>query len=90
MHPQSHLDNPYSRCNRGGKCVWNFPLPLNQSTSLNQHGRLKYRQRKEEDRWVVSYMPCLTRLLECHVNVDVCFTVNIFMYFYKYLFKGPD
>ena len=35
-------------------------------------------------------MPALTKLMECHVNVDVCFTVNIFMYLYKYLFKGPD
>ena len=35
-------------------------------------------------------MPALTKLMECHVNVDICFTVNIFMYLYKYLFKGPD
>ena len=35
-------------------------------------------------------MPALTKLMECHINVDVCFTVNIFMYLYKYLFKGPD
>ena len=35
-------------------------------------------------------MPVLTKLIECHVNIDVCFTVNIFMYLYKYLFKGPD
>ena len=49
-----------------------------------------YRCDTEEDRWVASYMPCLTELLDCHVNVDVCFTVNIFMYLFKYLFKGPD
>jgi hypothetical protein len=53
-------------------------------------GRIEYRRRKEEDAWVVPYMPCLTRLLQCHINADVCFTVNIFMYLYKYLFKGPD
>src|SRR4051812_39971558 len=35
-------------------------------------------------------MPCLTELLDCHINVDVCFTTNVFMYLYKYLFKGPD
>ncbi|RPB02901.1 hypothetical protein L873DRAFT_1732425, partial [Choiromyces venosus 120613-1] len=35
-------------------------------------------------------MPFLSRLLECHVNVDICFTVYVFMYLYKYLFKGPD
>ena len=39
---------------------------------------------------MVSYMPCLSQLIECHVNVDICFTVNIFMYLYKYLFKDPD
>lgn len=38
----------------------------------------------------MAYMPFLTNLLDCHVNVDVCLTVNIFMYLYKYLFKGPD
>jgi hypothetical protein len=35
-------------------------------------------------------MFCLTRLLQCHINADVCFMVNIFIYLYKYLFKGPD
>jgi len=39
---------------------------------------------------VVSYMPFLTELMDSHVKVDVTFTVNIFMYLYKYLFKGPD
>jgi len=35
-------------------------------------------------------MPCLTELMDCHVNVDVTFTVNTFMYLYKSLFKGPN
>jgi hypothetical protein len=55
-----------------------------------RYGRVEYRRRKAEDAWVVPYMPCLTKLLQCHINVDVCFTVNVFMYLYKYLFKGPD
>ena len=37
---------------------------------------------------MVSYLPCLTELLDCHENVDVCSTANVFMYLY--LFKGPD
>ena len=35
-------------------------------------------------------MSFLSRLLDCHVNVDICFTMNVFMNLYKYLFKGPD
>ena len=57
---------------------------------VNEDGWVLYRRDTPEDAWVVSYMPALTKLMECHVNVDVCFTINIFMYLYKYLFKGPD
>ena len=57
---------------------------------MNEDGRVLYRRDTPEDAWVVSYMPALTKLMECHINIDVCFTVNIFMYLYKYLFKGPD
>jgi hypothetical protein len=28
--------------------------------------------------------------LDCHIFVDVVFTVSIFTYLYKYLYKGPD
>lgn len=90
QHPHTHLNTTYSRCNKDGKCIWGFPQPIREKTELNQYGRVHYRRRKEEDQWTATYMPYLTKLLECHVNVDVCFTVNIFMYLYKYLFKGPD
>ena len=90
MHPKTHLTASYSRCNRNGSCIWGFPKDLQPSTTLNNHGRVCYKRIREDDRYVVSYMPFLSRLLDCHVNVDICFTVNVFMYLYKYLFKGPD
>ncbi len=97
MHPKSHLDVSTvhgqvkrTRCNKDGQCVFGFPFALRDSTTVNEDRRVLYRQDTPEDAWVVSYMPALTKLMECHVNVDVCFTVNIFMYLYKYLFKGPD
>jgi hypothetical protein len=30
------------------------------------------------------------RLLDCHIYADVCSTATIFLYLFKYLFKGPD
>ena len=80
----------YSRCNRNGSCAWGFPKDLQPSTSLNNYGQVCYKRTKEDDRYIVSYMPFLSRLLDCHVNVDICLTINVFMYLYKYLFKGPD
>ena len=90
MHSKDHLDRSHSRCNKGGSCAFGFPFNLNPTTSVNSDGRVIYRRTTENDRWVVSYMPSLSQLMDCHVNVDVCFTVNVFMYLYKYLFKGPD
>ena len=90
MHRKTHLDNPFNRCNKKGSYAFGFPQPLAPSTSLKTDGRVVYRRDTEDDRWVVSYMPCLTELLDCHVNVDVCSTANVFIYLYKYLFKGPD
>ena len=59
-------------------------------TTVNESERVIYKWTTEEDRWVVFYIPALTKLIDDHVNVDVCFTVNMFIYLYKYLFKGPD
>ena len=90
MHSKDHLSRPSSRYNKKGKCIYDYPIPLSPVTTVNESGRVIYKWTTEEDRWVVSYMPALTKLMDCHVNVDVCFTVNMFMYLYKYLFKGPD
>ena len=90
MHPTTHLSVPYSRCNKQGVCCFGFPYMLQETTTLNEFGRIQYRRRKPQDSWVVSYIPFLSRALQCHLHVDVCFTVNVFMYLYKYLFKGPD
>ncbi len=42
----------------------------------------------KESAWIAPYIPALLLLLRCHVNVDVCFTANVVLYLYKYLFKG--
>jgi len=79
-----------SPCNPNGFCLWGYPKELELSTTLNTHPRVCYKHIQEEHRYIGSSIPFLSRLLDCHVNVDICFTVNVFMYLYKYLFKGPD
>lgn len=79
QHPQNHLQNPESRCNKDSRCIWGFPQPIRDRNELNEFGRVLYRRRKEEDRWTPAYLPFLTRLLRCHINVDVTSTVNIFL-----------
>ena len=57
---------------------------------IDEHGRVKYRRRSEQDAWITSYIPTLLRLMQCHIHVDVCSTTNVILYLYKYLYKGPD
>lgn len=91
QHPRNHLDSPMSRCYKDGRCIYDYPQPLREANELSQFmGKVLLRRRKEEDRWTVPYMPYLLKLLECHVNVEITSTVNVFLYLYKYLFKGPD
>jgi len=79
-----------SPCTRNDFCLWGYPKEFELSTTLNTHPRVCYKCIQDEHRYVGSSIPFLSRLLDCHVNVDICFTVNVFMYLYKYLFKGPD
>jgi hypothetical protein len=90
MHNPNHLDSPRSRCYKDGKCIYGYPQALQTVTTLDNNGRVIFRRRKEEDRMVVPYIPFLTELMDCHIAADITSTVNIFMYLYKYLFKGPD
>jgi hypothetical protein len=89
VHGQDHLTQHYSRCNRDGRCVYNFPFAPNPHTRINQQQRVLYKCR-ECDAWIAPYIPSLLLLWEGHIHTDAIFTVDIFLYIYKYLFKGPD
>jgi hypothetical protein len=89
-HRDTHLQSEYSRCNKKGKCIYSFPQPVQPQTVVDEYGRVKYYRQSEQDAWITSYIPALLRLLQCHIHVDVCFTANVVLYLYKYLYKGPD
>ncbi len=43
-----------------------------------------------DNRWVVLYNPYLTMRYRCHVNVEVCSSITVVKYLYKYVYKGHD
>jgi hypothetical protein len=91
IHSDRHLDvDPArgpSRCNKNGKCCYNYPHPPRLHTQLNANQRVDYR-RGPGDAWVVPYSPALLLLWDGHLNVEAVFTADVFLYIYKYLFKG--
>ena len=70
-----------------GHCRKDFPKSLVQTTYVDDRGYVHYRRQSDEDCWVVPHNRHLLMLAECHINS--C-TVNLIMYLYKYIFKGPD
>jgi hypothetical protein len=93
IHSENHLnvrpDGTTSRCNVRGKCCWDFPHPPRPYTQLNAKQRVDYK-RGPGDAWVSPHCPALLLLWEGHMHVEIIFTVDVFLYVYKYLFKGPD
>jgi hypothetical protein len=39
---------------------------------------------------VVPYNPYLSLLFNCHINVEVCTSIAVVKYLYKYVYKGHD
>lgn len=89
-HNHNHLTRKISRCRKGNKCVYGFPQPITSRTFVNKDGHVVYHRSIEEDRWIAPHIPEVIQELDCHIYVDVVFTVSIFTYLYKYLYKGPD
>lgn len=90
IHSRDHLSRAGSRCNRDGHCIYGFPHPLQPTTTIDEFGRVHWRRRFEEDKWVVPYCKPLIDFADCHFHFDVVYTAKVFSYLYKYLYKGPD
>ncbi|XP_027120568.1 uncharacterized protein [Coffea arabica] len=56
----------------------------------NDGKRVKVRRYDLDNRWVVPYNPYLLPLFDCHMNVEICSTIKLVKYLYKYIFKGHD
>ncbi|KAG6695627.1 hypothetical protein I3842_09G107500 [Carya illinoinensis] len=51
---------------------------------------VKLRGHNLDNRWVVPYNPYLLATFDCHINVEICSTIKVVKYLYKYVYKGHD
>ncbi|KAI2514302.1 helicase [Fragilaria crotonensis] len=84
-----------------GECTDKYPRPFQDETTLNDDGFPQYHRRDDgrtvtvrgaelDNRWVVPYNCYLTKKYDCHINVEVCNSVQAVKYLYKYVYKGHD
>ena len=86
-----------------GICKAGFPRSYCETTNADKDGYPEYkrpeggpvidvlgRHLNVDCRWVVPYNPYLSKLLNCHVNVEISTSILSIKYIYKYVYKGGD
>jgi hypothetical protein len=84
-----------------GACSKKFPKPFRDNTNVNVKGYALYRRREStpwinasghpvDNRWVVPYNKVLTLKYNAHINLEVCTSMDVVKYLFKYLYKGYD
>lgn len=68
----------YPTYRRRQAIVGNGPWPV------QENGRVITNQ------WIAGYNAWLLEKYDCHLNVEVCASVEAVKYLYKYIYKGPD
>ena len=101
MHGPCGVLNSNCPCMMRGKCKYNYPKPFKINTEIKDAAYPEYRRRDDgkfvmkgnirlDNRWVVPYNPYLCKKYNCHINVEVCSSIESVKYFYKYVYKGFD
>jgi hypothetical protein len=86
------------------RCTKKYPRAFCEETTLGDDGYPIYRRRNQpttafektvagrrvtiDNTWVVPYNPYLTRQYKAHINVEICTSIKVIKYLYKYIYKG--
>ncbi|XP_042972723.1 uncharacterized protein LOC122304515 [Carya illinoinensis] len=102
MHGPCGVLNPTNVCmKKNGCCKSQYPKSYASSTTVgndcfpiykrSDNGiTVKLRGHNLDNRWVVPYNPYLLATFDCHINVEICSTIKVVKYLYKYVYKGHD
>jgi hypothetical protein len=84
-----------------GKCSKNFPKPFCDQTTISEDPYAAC-QRKDDgikhdvqgaeldNCWIVPYCAWLIYHYQCHINLELVFSMKSIKYIYKYIYKGYD
>ncbi|XP_078431367.1 uncharacterized protein LOC144703147 [Wolffia australiana] len=101
IHGLCGFANPRCSCMKNGKCSKKFSKEFIGSTQVNNDGYSLYLHCNNgrdiqkgsyfiDNRWVVPYDKYLCKVFNCHINVEICSSIQSVKYLYKYVYKGHD
>jgi len=89
-YPQKLLDvtrsdkNGYSLYRRRSKTNGGF------QTAINVKVNDRYKKVNIDNQWIVPYCPLISKIMNAHINVELCSSVVAVKYILKYIHKGSD
>ncbi|GBN02213.1 hypothetical protein AVEN_15142-1 [Araneus ventricosus] len=100
MNGPCGIETPGAPCMEAGQCKNMFPREFRTETTMNVSGCPFYRRRpgdtafgrgrEMDNRSVVPYNPYLLLKYNAHINVEVCTSLRVMKYIYKYIYKRFD
>ncbi|XP_021725783.1 uncharacterized protein LOC110692998 [Chenopodium quinoa] len=106
MHGPCGEANPKCACmvaknDNSASCKYGYPKQFLEETTNHNDGYPVYKRQHTgesvrirgsnlDNRWVIPYNPYLSALFDCHLNVEVCSSIQAVKYLYKYVYKGHD
>ncbi|KAG5531644.1 hypothetical protein RHGRI_026312 [Rhododendron griersonianum] len=101
VHGPCGARNPHAACMEKGKCTKRYPRDFVETTTMDENGYPIYRRRDDGKVYIVRghevdnidavpYNPHLSKMFNCHINVEVCAGMRCVKYIHKYIYKGYD
>ena len=91
-HTPPDTNHPLKYCERWKNnariCRFGYPKPITPDTTFNESGWVQYRRPTEQDRNIVPYCLPFLQKFQCHMNVEIGGSGQLFQYLFKYIYKG--
>lgn len=91
-HIPPDSDHPLKYCERWKDnariCRFGYPKPITPETTFTESGRVRYLRRHKHDENIVPHCLPLLRKFQCHMNMEIGGSGQLFQYLFKYIHKG--
>jgi hypothetical protein len=67
-----------------------YPIYRRRRIIEGERRKVKCKRVWLDNRWVIPYCPFLSKHFNAHINIELCSSISVFKYLFKYVYKGGD